>query len=146
MTTTTVPDAPARHELLSALAEVFGRKPSAIRTAGYLEATSDIPLEELRAGVQHAMRAHRYMPSPAELRVAVDATRVTEQLALGVLEDTDPRLLVHCQYCCDTGWAFRDEWRAEGQANVVRRCVCAATNPKLVAQRKPYAAQEERRA
>jgi hypothetical protein len=138
-------DAQARETLLASLAEVFGRRPSSTRTAGYLEATADIPLEALRSGVQHAMRSHRFMPSPAELRTAVDAARTTQQLALGVVDDTDPRVLVNCGSCADSGWVFIDEWRAEGMANVVRRCHCHTTNPKLVAQRS-YGPKEERRA
>jgi hypothetical protein len=133
--TPTPTDAPARHELLAALADVFGRRPSATRTAGYVEATADIPLEALRAGVQHAMRAHRFLPSPAELRAAVSTAGLNARLLDTVVEDTDPRVLTHCGHCGDSGWRFRDEWRAEGLANVVSRCPCHVTNPRLVAQR-----------
>jgi hypothetical protein len=68
-----------RLQLVTALAEQFGRKNSEAGLMMFVNATGDIPIQAFEAGVMRAARESKYMPSPAEIRqLSGDVPRLGE--------------------------------------------------------------------
>ena len=60
-------EAQTRLQLVTALAEQFGRKNSEVGLMMFVNATADISLSEFERCVMRAARESKFMPSPAEL-------------------------------------------------------------------------------
>jgi hypothetical protein len=110
--------------------------------ADYMSAVEDVPLSDLKAGIDRAKKACPFFPRPAELREQCD-------LALRDKRSTPPRpqlavadgLVVReyaCTACEDSGWAPTPEALYKpGASYTVRKCFCREQNPVLAAQRTP---------
>ncbi len=67
----TIEDAPEFLTLLGGLAEVFDAKFSEIKQQLYFEALKDLPLCDIRAAMEEAVKTCKFMPRPVELRTLV---------------------------------------------------------------------------
>ena len=112
--------------MIVTLAELLGEEMSADRAAGYAEALSDIPLDDLRLGVQRIVRNASYFPRPAEIRMAVERERDAREPTVVAPE-------IVCTRCDDSGWVIVKE-RTNTTQPTAARCACYRTNPKLVAR------------
>lgn len=112
--------------MIVTLAELLGEEMPADRAAGYVEALTDIPLDDLRLGIQRLIRNTAYFPKPAEIRQAVDRERDAREPAIV------PASTV-CTRCDDSGWVIVRE-RTDTTQPTAARCACYRTNPKLVAR------------
>lgn len=136
--------------MLAALQDIFGGEMTDTRLEGYIAALSDIPTDDLRLGMQRAVRACTWFPKPAEIRRAVDAelaARVkVEPLVEQVVPDWDARVAVSCPACDDSGWRnhinggppFERAYDAQVAALMDRTavlsqspCPCAPHNPVI---------------
>lgn len=140
-----VSDREQRAKMLTALAEVFGEDIGVTRLAAYIQALSDVPLDSLRLGLQHAVKAQTFFPKPAELRRAVDhalnAQAVLARARAQIVEDTDWRLARFCTVCEDSGMAYvkRGTHDIVPHAQVhgsqadwqMQPCVCRDHNPAI---------------
>jgi hypothetical protein len=127
--------------MVLSVAEMYGEALSEDRTAAYVEALIDVPIDELRLGVQRHIRLSKWFPKPAELRQAVDRELEARR------PTTDIRASFHappiCTRCEDSGWVFVAD-RTDVAQPTVKRCPCYQTNPNLV-QRKAHGSSEEER-
>ncbi len=136
LVSTAAPDRAERALLLTQFAETLGHAFSADQLEGYLLALQDVPLAHLRLGLALGLRTlGRYgLPRPVEIRGAVEAARA--KLPTPAAEH-DPRTLVHCPTCADTGMAYvRDgvtvgHGEAYGPGLAVRPCGCRESNPAI---------------
>lgn len=143
-------DRAAVTRMVEGMAEVYGESLTDARIVGYVELLADIPLTDLKAGMQRAMRACTWFPKPAEIRRAVDAVlasrQVTAQIEEQVVPDTDGRVAVTCVTCNDTGWqchitggprfARASDAELAAVSDLANRltlspCPCAAHNPTI---------------
>lgn len=110
--------------MILTLAELFGETLSNERTAAYVEALRDVPIDDLRLGVQRHIRNSSWFPKPADLRAAVDRERDARETV------APPPVDVICTRCDDAGWVIVAE-RTDRAQPTATRCACYATNPKL---------------
>ena len=156
---------------IGALKKVFAAyraDSSPLVAKAYLQGLEDVPEDILVKAIDAAILGEAFMPTVARIRTYADKVRPilpelpaptvepSHYLAgeVAPLEDTDPRLWVHCSHCKDTGWleSVREQKPpytmpvAVGKTierrviEVERRsyfshCMCRASNPKLQADR-----------
>lgn len=127
--------------MVLSLAEMYGEALSEDRTAAYVEALIDVPLEHLRLGMQRHVRLSKFFPRPAELREATDREIDAQRPVTDIRAMQVDRVCVNCE---DQGWVIVGE-RTDLAQPTARRCPCYQTNPKLV-QRKAsnYGAEDAR--
>src|SRR6185312_2832290 len=68
MTTMDKAEMTKRLDLVTALAEQFGRKNSEAGLVMFVNATLDVPVADLERAVMQAARESKFMPSPSEIR------------------------------------------------------------------------------
>lgn len=160
---------------ITALKKVFAAyraDTSPLVATAYKDGLADVPDDVLVKAIDAAILGEAFMPTVARIRTYADKVKpalvalpeaeptipATHYLNGEVqpLEDSDPRLWVHCTLCRDTGMVesvreFVPKYTmpvAVGQGNKIERrviplerrsyfahCHCRATNPKLMAQR-----------
>lgn len=108
------------------LAEMYGEDLSPERTTAYVEALRDVPIDDLRLGVQRHIRNSSWFPKPADLRAAVDRER-------DVREPTIVPAEIVCTRCDDSGWVIVKD-RTDTTQPTAARCACYRTNPKLISR------------
>ena len=83
--------APVNHEavtrMVAGMAEIMGEELSPKRLVGYVELLIDIPLADLQAGMQRAMRSCKWFPKPAEIRRACDAVKSAAPVDSEVMDE-----------------------------------------------------------
>lgn len=60
-------EAPQVAEIIEQLAEVFDREVTEMMLLGYVQALSDLSLDEIRQSVQRSLRTCKFFPKPVEL-------------------------------------------------------------------------------
>lgn len=159
---------------IGALKKVFAAyraDTSPLVASAYKDGLADIPDDVLVKAIDAAILGEAFMPTVARIRTYADKVKpaplelpeaepipASRYLTGDVqtLDDSDPRLWVHCTLCRDTGWveSVREQKPpytmpvAVGNGDTIERrvieverksyfahCHCRATNPKLIAQR-----------
>lgn len=159
---------------IGALKKVFAAyraDTSPLVASAYRDGLADIPDDVLVKAIDAAILGEAFMPTVARIRTYADTVKpevpeLPEAPAIPParyltgdvepLDETDPRLWVHCSLCRDTGWvesvretrpkytmpvAVGTKGVIEARVIAVERksyfahCHCRATNPKLVSQR-----------
>lgn len=165
----------SRTDALKKVFAAYRADTSPLVAKAYIDGLKDIPDDVLVKAVDAAILGEAFMPTVARIRTYADTVKpqpadvpelppvtATRYLTGDVqpLDETDPRLWVHCTACKDTGWV--EEVRethpkytmpvAVGSKGVIEarpikverksyfaHCHCRATNPKLIAERQRYA-------
>jgi hypothetical protein len=130
------PDREERALLLTQFAETLGHAFSVDQLDGYLVALQDVPLAHLRLGLALGLRTlGKYgLPKPVEIRASVDAALAKVPAPAA---EHDPRTLVHCPICADTGLAYVRHGQtlrhaeAQGAGLAMRPCGCRESNPVI---------------
>src|SRR4051812_9327375 len=66
----------------------------------YMSAVDDVPLVDLRAGIERAKKACPFFPRPAELREQCDLALRNRKPVVPVIAGEPDNSLVVAQYCC----------------------------------------------
>ena len=121
---------------MARLAVAFDKKPGKARLDVFFERLRDIPANVFVRGVDRCLDAGKSFPTIGRLREACDEAKPRPK-ALPPPPIVDGQTSFYCPTCEDTGFEYfeKENKAGTGMSTYVRRCNCAKTNPKLVAER-----------